>query len=126
MRRQNIMTISKLASHEKFYAPGKIDKFVKHPYFTGEAYKFVHLYPTQSLLIFSIKYNTLQNVPGNIELKLMGEMILERKRNISYLTSRVSCQKGPTRHAYAWQIGPFWQDTLDIKQHRERRWLLAE
>ena len=26
---------------------------------------------------------------------------------------RVSCQKGPTRHAYAWQIGPFWQDTLD-------------
>ena len=28
--------------------------------------------------------------------------------------SRVSCQKGPTRHAYEWQIGPFWQDTLDI------------
>ena len=26
----------------------------------------------------------------------------------------VSYQKGPTRHAYAWQIGPFWQDTLDI------------
>ena len=26
----------------------------------------------------------------------------------------VSCQKGPTRHAYAWQIGPFWQDTLDL------------
>ena len=28
--------------------------------------------------------------------------------------SMVSCQKGPTRHAYAWQIGPFWQDTLVI------------
>ena len=27
---------------------------------------------------------------------------------------RVSCQKGPTRHAYAWQIGPMWQDALDI------------
>ena len=27
--------------------------------------------------------------------------------------SRVSCQKGPTRHAYTWQIGPFWQDTHD-------------
>ena len=26
----------------------------------------------------------------------------------------VSCQKGPTRHAYAWQIGPFWQDTLEF------------
>ena len=28
--------------------------------------------------------------------------------------SMVSCQNGPTRHAYAWQIGPFWQDTIDI------------
>ena len=28
--------------------------------------------------------------------------------------SMVSCQKDPTRHAYAWQIGPFWQDTLDL------------
>ena len=26
----------------------------------------------------------------------------------------VSCQKGSTRHAYAWQIGPFWQDTLEF------------
>ena len=26
----------------------------------------------------------------------------------------VSCQKGPIRHAYAWQIGPFWQDTLEL------------
>ena len=31
-----------------------------------------------------------------------------------FLISMVSCQKGPTRHAHAWQIGPFWQDTLDI------------
>ena len=29
----------------------------------------------------------------------------------------VSCQEGPTRHAYAWQIGPFWQDTLDLYFH---------
>ena len=29
-------------------------------------------------------------------------------------TSRVSCQKGPTRHAYAGQIGPIWQYTLDM------------
>ena len=27
----------------------------------------------------------------------------------------VSCKKGPTRHACAWQIGPFSQDTLDIQ-----------
>ena len=29
----------------------------------------------------------------------------------------VSCQNGPTRHAYAWQIGPFWQDTLDVSTY---------
>ena len=28
--------------------------------------------------------------------------------------SMVSCQKGPTRHANAWQIGPFWQDTIEM------------
>ena len=32
--------------------------------------------------------------------------------HVSFI-SMVSYQKGPTRHAYAWQIGPFWQDTLD-------------
>ena len=30
------------------------------------------------------------------------------------MVSMVSCQKGPTRHAYAWQIGSFWQDTLGM------------
>ena len=25
-----------------------------------------------------------------------------------------SCQKGPSRHAYEWQVGPFWQDTLEM------------
>ena len=29
----------------------------------------------------------------------------------------VSCQKGPTRHAYAWQIGPFLMDTLEFKHN---------
>ena len=33
---------------------------------------------------------------------------------LSSLKSMVSCQKGPSRHAYAWQIGTFWQDTLKI------------
>ena len=32
-------------------------------------------------------------------------------------TSRVPCQKGPTRHGYAWQIEPFWQDTVDMTDH---------
>ena len=34
--------------------------------------------------------------------------------SLSLYISMVSCQKGPTRHAYAWQIGPFWQETLDM------------
>ena len=34
-----------------------------------------------------------------------------------HCSSMVSCQKGPTRHAYAWQIGPFWQDTLVIYRY---------
>ena len=44
--------------------------------------------------------------------------------------SRVSCQKGPSHHghAYAWQIGPFWQDTLHIDSmyHSYRRWQCTE
>ena len=26
-------------------------------------------------------------------------------------------KKGPTHHAYAWQIGSFWQDTLHVLLH---------
>ena len=41
-----------------------------------------------------------------------------------------SCQKGPICHAYAWQIRPFWQDTLDIcmnelGHHSSRKRLVA-
>ena len=39
--------------------------------------------------------------------------------------SMVSCQKGPTRHAYAWQIGPFWQDTLEIRNWTHNKHLTA-
>ena len=28
--------------------------------------------------------------------------------------SRVSCQKGPICLAWAWRVGPFWQDTVDM------------
>ena len=40
----------------------------------------------------------------------------------------VSCQKGPTRHAYAWQIGPFWQDTLELLNaviQRQLQWNIS-
>ena len=42
----------------------------------------------------------------------------------------MSCQKGPTHHACAWQIGPFWQDTLGICFsaliiHCFRQWIVS-
>ena len=60
---------------------------------------------------------------------VVGRLMLGIKE-LAYITSRnieedgclqcmyrsmVTCQKGPTRHAYARQIGPFWQVTLDDK-----------
>ena len=51
----------------------------------------------------------------NVDLSSMGCMALasgQFQRSAQYITM-VSCQKGPTRHAYTWQIGPFWQDTLN-------------
>ena len=40
---------------------------------------------------------------------------MQKTSYVMYHISMASCQKGLTRHAYAWQIGPFWQDTLDIR-----------
>ena len=48
------------------------------------------------------------------QLAFLLYVFMNMHGHIEYV-SRVSCQKGPTHHAYAWQIGPFWQDTLDLK-----------
>ena len=50
--------------------------------------------------------------PTWITLRLRNMTTDEKK-------SMVSCQRGPTRHASAWQIGPFWQDTLEIRPCRK-------
>ena len=47
---------------------------------------------------------------------LQNYMHATRKATFVDPITRVSCQNGPTRHAYAWQIGPFWQDTLGKRQ----------
>ena len=31
-----------------------------------------------------------------------------------YYNSRVSCQKGPICHVWAWRVAPFWQDTIEL------------
>ena len=41
-------------------------------------------------------------------------LIILNKNSLNVYDSMVSCEKGPTRHAYACQIGPFWQDTIDM------------
>ena len=55
--------------------------------------------------------------------RYMSVLVLNKVSSCRWLTfksvrlntlSMASCQKGPTRHANAWQIGPFWQDTLVI------------
>ena len=61
---------------------------------------------------FSFKKMHLKMSPGKWRPFCLGLNVLYSDIHIL----RVSCQKGPTRHAYAWQIGPFWQDTLDIYQ----------
>ena len=57
--------------------------------------------------------NTPNNVSVRFWLSLIG-VCVSYCLSMTYVISRVSCQKGPTRHAYTWQIGPFWQDTLDM------------
>ena len=60
-----------------------------------------------------VKKNILQNLFQIVwNTSKCGKNI---KKNVAPASdiSRVSCQKGPTRHAYAWQIGPFWQDIPD-------------
>ena len=32
-----------------------------------------------------------------------------------HIKSMVCCQKGPICHASAWRVGPFWQDTLEMR-----------
>ena len=48
----------------------------------------------------------------NIWWKGTHDVCPQWEAHITY--SMESCQKGPTRHAYAWQIGLFWQETIDI------------
>ena len=55
-----------------------------------------------------------------------GWPVFELNKNAPYLAliSRVFCQNSPTRHAYAWQVGPFWQGTLDMEAMECILWAL--
>ena len=54
--------------------------------------------------IFQFQQQKGQHIPALPTWPTMADNIL-----------RVSCQKGPICHALAWQIGPFWQHTIDLQ-----------
>ena len=68
--------------------------------------------------VFFILVKEQKNKYKNIVvLKITGHGV-KHDFNLSCIIDRpismASCLKGPTHHAYAWQIEPFSQDTLDI------------
>ena len=87
-----------------------ISNYIHHKVWNEITYPFTNLLPLKFENGLVISSHTL-----------LGMLLLIH-------TSMVSCQKGPTRHAYTWQIGPFWQDTLDLGYHSTRSiaWLLMQ
>ena len=79
-----------------------------------------------------IKFTVRHNYSSAQDNTLLNTAMLELKNITIRLNSMASCQNGPTRHAYAWQIGPFWQDTIEftktlrILHARESGWVFIE
>ena len=72
---------------------------------------FIDTYEPLFILDVSFEGNLFQSVACNVRSNHLFQASMWHNDTL-YFTS-VSCQKGPTRHAYAWQIGPFGQDTLE-------------
>ena len=66
-----------------------------------------------NLLQVSYKYSFYLQLRNSMLCNPVSSVVLLIVNNFIHM-SMVSFQKGPTRHAYAWQIGPFWQDTIDV------------
>ena len=85
--------------------------FVANPSYIATLYQLQtenrRIWPNWPSLAKTNKYDTLER---KLSIWIVGNF---EKWSLEHI-SRVSCQKSPTRHAYAWQIGPFWQDTLDM------------
>ena len=64
-------------------------------------------FPT--LLAYCVRNQLVNSISDDILMCYFDHSIV-----IPIHISMVSCQNGPTPHAYAWQIGPFWQDTIDM------------
>ena len=70
---------------------------------------------------WNVYHNTnslVQKICNSLAKELELRLSCSNPTIYSIHISMVSCQKGPTRHAYAWQIEPFLQDTLDIHSSR--------
>ena len=68
-----------------------------------------------SLFLASLKTRTLRSITRYIDSFMLDPYLIYNNTGLLVsVISRVSCQKGPARHVYAWQIRPFWQDTFGI------------
>ena len=78
---------------------------------------FFHVFRPMSVmsttfyLTFSYNWNVVYNNPR------LGRVKTRRWQKTLHIDGILP--KAPTRHAYAWQIGPFWQYTLDMKCMRQ-------
>ena len=85
--------------------------------------KWIMLWCWQRLVDWIITNRSKPNVSDYLTKRQFYDMLRVPKYFMriydNTYNSKVSCRKGPIRHAYAWQIGPFWQDTLELCLHWE-------
>ena len=68
----------------------------------------------ETAMAFLVSGKSAYHTSQEMCIFLMIPVLAATRSFIITLISMVSCQKGSTHHAYAWLIGPFWQDTLDL------------
>ena len=112
------MTIENWSNYRTIIVVIKVNNRYRIIYFIIAELSLVRVYliTYSSYAWIKIFWITSQN-KDHFTLEMLGFFIRNLENCfllVHFHISRVSCQKGPTCHAYAWQIGPFWQDTLDI------------
>ena len=69
----------------------------------------------KQILLIRTKAMNMGLIPGKVIMYISSDVFFLNPKSILM----VSWQKGPNCHAYAWQIGPFWQDTLDMRLNKK-------
>ena len=82
--------------------------------FLDKASKGESVIPNVSLIWQAYSLHAICHMKSVFKISILDDFCMEANTSRPGYTSRVSCQKGPICHAEAWQVGPFWQDTLDM------------